>query len=95
MVVKMKIAISGKLGVDKTLLTAILAKIFTESGYSVLAIDADPDVNLATTLGFTHPKRITPISEMKALIEQRAGGEPGQLLFYHRHLHNVIALLLS
>ena len=48
----MKIAISGKGGVGKTLLTSLLSKTFAESGYSVIAIDADPDANLAATLGF-------------------------------------------
>ena len=42
----MKIAISGKGGVGKTLLAALLARTFAEAGYSVLAIDADPDTNL-------------------------------------------------
>ena len=74
----MKIAISGKGGVGKTLLTSILSKIFTESGYSVIAIDADPDANLAATLGFTDPEQITPISEMSDLIEERTGTRPGQ-----------------
>jgi CO dehydrogenase nickel-insertion accessory protein CooC1 len=61
----MKIAISGKGGVGKRLLAAILPKIFAESGYSVLAIDANPDANLAATPGFPHPKKIVPIFEMK------------------------------
>ncbi len=74
----MKIAISGKGGVGKTLLASILTKIFAESGYSVIAIDADPDANLAATLGFLHPENITPISEMSALIEERTGAKPGQ-----------------
>ena len=74
----MKIAISGKGGVGKTLLAALISKIFAESGYSVLAIDADPDANLAATLGFPHPERITPISEMSALIEERTGVQPGK-----------------
>ena len=74
----MKIAISGKGGVGKTLLAAFLSKTFTESGYSVIAIDADPDSNLAATLGFPHPERITPISEMSTLIEERTGVRPGQ-----------------
>jgi CO dehydrogenase maturation factor len=39
----MKIAISGKGGVGKTLLSAFLSQIFAESGFSVIAIDADPD----------------------------------------------------
>ena len=74
----MKIAISGKGGVGKTLLAALLSKIFAESGYSVLAIDADPDTNLAATLGFPHPEKIVPISEMKDLVEERAGAQPGK-----------------
>jgi CO dehydrogenase maturation factor len=73
----MKIAISGKGGVGKTLLTAFLAHTFAESGYSVIAIDADPDANLAATLGYVHPEKITPISEMSDLIEERVGVKPG------------------
>lgn len=73
----MKIAVSGKGGVGKTLLSAFLSQIFARSGYSVIAIDADPDANLAATLGFPHPERITPISEMDDLIEERVGVRPG------------------
>ena len=74
----MKIAISGKGGVGKTLLSSLLSRTFAEAGYSVLAIDADPNSNLAATLGFPHPDDITPISEMRALIEERTGAEPGK-----------------
>ena len=74
----MKIAISGKGGVGKTLLSSLLSKIFAESGYSVIAIDADPDANLAATLGFPNADKITPISEMDKLIEERTGAKPGQ-----------------
>jgi CO dehydrogenase maturation factor len=74
----MKIAISGKGGVGKTLLASLLAKAFAEEGYSVLAIDADPDANLAANLGFPNPDKITPISELSDLIEERVGAKPGQ-----------------
>ncbi len=74
----MKIAISGKGGVGKTMLAALLSKTFAESGYSVLAIDADPDANLSATLGFPEPEKITPIAEMKELIEERTGVQPGK-----------------
>ena len=74
----MKIAISGKGGVGKTLLAASLSRIFADSGYSVIAIDADPDANLAATLGFPNPDQITPISELGDLIEERTGMRPGQ-----------------
>jgi CO dehydrogenase maturation factor len=74
----MKIAIGGKGGVGKTLLAALLSRTFAESGYSVIAIDADPDGNLAATLGFPHPEEIVPISEMSSLIEERTGAKPGK-----------------
>ena len=80
----MKIAVSGKGGVGKTTLASLLAKIFAESGYSVLAIDADPDTNLAATLGFPDSDKITPISEMDALIEERTGAPPGQATTYFK-----------
>ena len=80
----MKIAISGKGGVGKTLLASLLSTAFVEFGYSVIAIDADPDANLAATLGFPHPEKITPISEMSALIEERTGVQPGQVTPYFK-----------
>ncbi len=73
----MKLAISGKGGVGKTLLSASLARLFAASGFSVIAIDADPDANLAATLGFPHPEEITPISELNDVIEERTGARPG------------------
>jgi CO dehydrogenase maturation factor len=73
----MKLAISGKGGVGKTTLTALFAKAFTKRGYRVLAIDADPDANLAAALGFPNPETIRPIAEMAELIEERTGAKPG------------------
>ena len=80
----MKIAVSGKGGVGKTILVSLLSRIFAESGYSVLAIDADPDANLAATLGFPNAEKIVPISEMKSIIEERTGVSPGQAAPYFK-----------
>jgi CO dehydrogenase maturation factor len=80
----MKIAISGKGGVGKTLLASLLSRIFAEAGYYVIAIDADPDANLAATLGFPNPEDIVPISEMDDLIEERTGARPGQSAPYFK-----------
>jgi CO dehydrogenase maturation factor len=80
----MKIAISGKGGVGKTILASLLSWAFAQSGYSVLAIDADPDANLAATLGFPNADKITPISEMSTLIEERTGVRPGQIASYFK-----------
>ena len=75
----MKIAISGKGGAGKTLLAALLARSLSRDGYKVLAIDADPDANLAAALGFPRPYEIKPIAEMKELIEERTGAKPGSI----------------
>ena len=73
----MKIAVTGKGGVGKTFLVAILAKLFAEKGKKIFAIDADPDANLALTLGFPNPSEIIPLIKMKKLIEERTGGKIG------------------
>ncbi len=80
----MKIAISGKGGVGKTLFASLLAATFAKSGYSVIAIDADPDANLATALGFPDADKIIPISSMKELIAERTGTKPGEMGSYFK-----------
>jgi CO dehydrogenase maturation factor len=80
----MKIAISGKGGVGKTLLASLLSKVFARSGYSVLAIDADPDANMAATLGYSHPEKIIPISEMRDLVAERTGAQSGRADVYFK-----------
>ncbi|MBN1178069.1 MAG: AAA family ATPase [Anaerolineae bacterium] len=74
-----KIAISGKGGVGKTALTALLSHIYTERGRSVIAIDADPAGGLAGALGFPAEliEKLKPISEMEELIYERTGAKPG------------------
>lgn len=80
----MKVAVSGKGGTGKTMLVALLSTILSESGYSVLAIDADPNPTLAIALGFPGSEKITPISEMGDLIEERTGARPGQTAPYFK-----------
>jgi len=70
--------------VGKTTLAAALALRFAEEGRKVIAIDADPDSNLAATLGFPEPERIVPLIEMKALIAERTGAEPGSFGAYFK-----------
>lgn len=76
---KMKMAITGKGGVGKTTFTAIISRIYAEEGYKVLAVDADPDPNLALALGFPEKliDEIVPISEMKKLVAERTSSTPG------------------
>lgn len=67
----MKIAITGKGGSGKTTLAAGLSLLYSQKGKRVFAVDCDPDMNLGFALGFPHPEKITPISEMKDLISER------------------------
>lgn len=80
----MKIAISGKGGVGKTTITALLCRSFSDRGRSVIAVDADPDANLASALGFPADFAVTPLIEMKDLIRERVGVEPGQPTVYFK-----------
>ncbi len=73
----MKLAISGKGGVGKTTFSALLIRTLNENGKHVLAIDADPDANLAAALGIEGADKITPIAEMKDLIFERTEARPG------------------
>jgi CO dehydrogenase maturation factor len=75
----MKLAITGKGGVGKTTLTALLAQVYADAGRDVLAVDADPSPCLAGALGFPDDLRaqLHPIAEMDELIEERTGAKPG------------------
>src|SRR5512141_2871574 len=75
----MKLAISGKGGVGKTTLAALLAQAYADAGREVLVADADPSPCLAGALGFPEELRrqLHPIAEMDALIEERTGAKPG------------------
>jgi len=74
-----KAAVTGKGGVGKTTVAAALARCWAGGGYRVIAVDADPDSNLAGTLGYRGPE-IPPLSEMKQLIDERVGDGWGGFL---------------
>ncbi len=75
----MKLAISGKGGVGKTTFSAMLIRTLSDMDKKVLAIDADPDANLASALGILDAHKITPIAEMKEMIFERTGAKPGTM----------------
>ena len=68
-----KIAIGGKGGVGKTTVTAIWAQLFARDGFDVLAIDADPNPNLASAFGVAPEQSPEPLIKMKELIAERTG----------------------
>ncbi|MBI5722884.1 MAG: AAA family ATPase [Planctomycetes bacterium] len=71
----MKIAVSGKGGVGKTTVSALLAAAWALRGRGVIAVDADPDANLASALGVPADEQITPLCEMEEMIAERTGAK--------------------
>jgi len=69
----MKIAVAGKGGVGKTTVAGTLARLLARDGFNVVAIDADPSLNLASALGIPREvsERITPLAENVELIRSR------------------------
>ncbi len=65
----MKIAISGKGGSGKTTISATLTRLLAKRGVPVLAIDGDPNPNLAQALGlFDH---VDAAAIPRSLVERR------------------------
>ncbi len=79
----MKFAIVGKGGVGKTTLAAMLARRAASLGRRVVAVDADPDGNLASALGVAEQDVPEPIAGMRELILERteAKDEGAGLMF--------------
>ncbi len=73
----MKIAISGKGGVGKTTIMALLAGELRKQSREVLIIDADPSPHMAQTLGIRNAGQVKPIAEMTRMLAERAGKTEG------------------
>ncbi len=75
----MRIVIAGKGGVGKTTTCAILSSIFADGGMNVLAVDEDPQQNLAFSLGYPPDRasEIIPLAKNAAYIEEKVGVRPG------------------
>ena len=75
-----RVVVTGKGGVGKTTLTAMLARRMARRGYRVLALDADPQVNLPYALGIepAGAASLTPLSENMDYVEEKTGVRPGE-----------------
>jgi len=82
----MKVAVSGKGGVGKTTLAGVMARVLAGRGHKILAIDADPDANLASAIGVSQEElaKIKPLAQMKDLIEERTGAQKGSYGAYFK-----------
>lgn len=59
----MIIAVSGKGGTGKTMVSSLLIKALSKTGKDILAIDADPDSNLPEALGVEVEKTVGDVRE--------------------------------
>jgi CO dehydrogenase maturation factor len=76
-----RFVVTGKGGVGKTTLSAVLARLFAADGHNVLAADEDPQQNLIFSLGFPTDKadEIVPVSRNLDYIEEKTGARPGEV----------------
>jgi len=74
-----RIVITGKGGVGKTTITALLAHLFARNGYTTLAVDEDPQMNLPYAVGIPREEssRIVPLSQNFDYVEEKTGARPG------------------
>jgi CO dehydrogenase maturation factor len=76
---KLKLAVAGKGGVGKTTIAGTLARLLAKEGQGVIAVDADPAMNLKFALGIK--ENPLPISELKDLIFERTGAHSGSGIY--------------
>ncbi|WP_153114773.1 ATP-binding protein [Rhodocyclus tenuis] len=66
----LRIAVVGKGGAGKTTIAGALARVLATRGLRVLAIDADPDANLASALPLDHGELPLPLAQQPELLHQ-------------------------
>ena len=75
----MRIAIAGKGGSGKTTISGTIARLLAQAGRQVVAVDADTNPNLATTLGL-QPDRVQSIVALPRTLLKRETQPDGSML---------------
>ena len=86
------IAIAGKGGIGKSTISALIVRALQQTDEKpILAIDADPDSNLATLLGIEHTESVGELREdvLKAIKDVPAG--MSKAAYVEAGLHEILA----
>ncbi|RLE62749.1 MAG: cobalamin biosynthesis protein CobN, partial [Thermoprotei archaeon] len=88
----MKIAVVGKGGVGKTTIAGTLARLLARDGFNVLAVDADPNLNLASSIGIPRElsEKLIPLSENIELIKSRTQVSFGGLISFTPKVDDIV-----
>jgi CO dehydrogenase maturation factor len=84
----MRVGVSGKGGVGKTTISAVLARTFARRGQRVIAIDCDSDPNLGANIGLGEDgaARLRPILDQSGPVRFVPKGlSPATLLQEYAH----------
>ena len=75
-----RVVITGKGGVGKTTLTAILSNLFVQNGFTTLAVDEDPQMNLPYAIGIPRGEsdKIMPLAHNFDYVEEKTNARPGE-----------------
>ena len=75
-----RVVITGKGGVGKTTITALLSHLFAQKEYTTLAVDEDPQMNLPYAIGMPREDsdRIVPLTHNPDYVEEKTGARPGE-----------------
>ena len=70
-----RVVVTGKGGVGKTSLTALIARLLARDGHRVLALDADPQMNLPHAIGLPEDRAraLVPISQNRDYVQEKTG----------------------
>jgi CO dehydrogenase maturation factor len=89
--VNLTIAIAGKGGIGKTTLAALLVRVLRERGLRpILAVDADPNSNLAEALGVPPGRPLAEIREQCSSAEGSPAGGTGRVRLVEDEIQRAI-----
>jgi CO dehydrogenase maturation factor len=76
----MKVAVAGKGGSGKTTISATLSRLLARRGHPVMAVDGDPNPNLAVALGMSREIRNKMVRVPKDVMETKEEGGARRLV---------------